>query len=66
MKTVFSNARLFRDASSAMIAGVCSGVAKHFDVNPWLVRAGAIIAFTILPFAVALAYVLAILLLRYR
>jgi phage shock protein PspC (stress-responsive transcriptional regulator) len=66
MKTVFNNARLFRDASGAMVSGVCAGLAKHLDVNPWLVRVGAIISFAFLPFATALAYVLAILLLRYR
>lgn len=66
MKTVFNNQRLFRDASGAMIAGVCAGLAKHLDIHPWLVRVGAIASFMFLPFATALAYVLAILLLRYR
>ncbi len=66
MKTVLNDRRFFRDASNAKIAGVCSGIAKHFDVNQWLVRAAAIGAFVMLPFATALAYVLAVLLLRYK
>lgn len=66
MKTGLNGARLFRDAAGAMIAGVCSGLAKHFDVSPWIVRAAAIGSFVFLPFTTALAYVLAILLLRYR
>ncbi|MFC4701707.1 PspC domain-containing protein [Glaciecola siphonariae] len=66
MKTVINDKRFFRDAAAAKIAGVCAGVAKYFDVNPWWVRAGAIAGFIVMPFATALAYVLAILLLRYR
>lgn len=66
MKTVFGKGRLFRDATGAMISGVCAGIARHFDLHPWLVRGVAIISFLFLPFAAALAYVLAILLLRIR
>ena len=66
MKTVLNESRFFRDATRANIPGVCAGIAKNIDVNPWLIRAGAVISFIILPFATALAYVLAILLLRCR
>lgn len=30
--------RLYRDVDNAMIAGVCSGIAAYFDVDPTLVR----------------------------
>lgn len=63
---MLNESRFFRDATRAKIAGVCAGIAKNIDVNPWLIRAGAVISFIILPFATALAYVLAILLLRCR
>jgi phage shock protein PspC (stress-responsive transcriptional regulator) len=66
MKNVLNDKRFFRDATKAKIAGVCAGLAKQLDINPWLVRAGAVICFVLLPVATALAYVLAILLLRYR
>jgi phage shock protein PspC (stress-responsive transcriptional regulator) len=66
MKSVLNDRRFFRDAAKAKIAGVCAGLAKHLDINPWLVRAGAVVCFVLLPVATALAYVLAILLLRYR
>lgn len=66
MKTVLNENRFFRDPHKAKIAGVCSGIAKYFDINEWLVRAGAVVAFLFMPFAVALAYVLAVLLLRYK
>jgi phage shock protein PspC (stress-responsive transcriptional regulator) len=66
MKTVINDKRFFRDAANAKIAGVCAGIAKYFDVNPWWVRGAAVVAFVMVPVATALAYVLAILLLRYR
>lgn len=66
MKAVFNENRLFRDAQRAKISGVCAGLAKQVDINPWIVRGGAILSFVVFPFATALAYVLAILLLRYK
>jgi phage shock protein PspC (stress-responsive transcriptional regulator) len=66
MKTVLNDKRFFRDAAKAKISGVCAGIAKYFDINPWLVRGAAVLSFVVLPFATALAYVLAILLLRYK
>ncbi|MDT0584220.1 MULTISPECIES: PspC domain-containing protein [Alteromonadaceae] len=66
MKTVINDRRLFRDPSRAIISGVCAGLAKYFDVNPLWVRVAAVASMAMLPFATALAYVLAILLLRYK
>ena len=66
MKTILNEKRFFRDAEHAKVSGVCAGIAKYFDINPWIVRALTIAGFLIVPFAVGLAYVLAILLLRYK
>jgi phage shock protein PspC (stress-responsive transcriptional regulator) len=66
MKDVLNDKRFFRDAAKAKISGVCAGLAKNLDIDPWWVRGGAVVAFIVLPVATALAYVLAILLLRYR
>lgn len=66
MKTVINDKRLFRDANRAIISGVCAGVAKYFDIDPLWVRVGAVISMMFLTFPTALAYVLAILLLRYK
>jgi phage shock protein C len=66
MKTVINEKRFFRDASKAKISGVCAGIAKYLDINEWIVRAMAIVAFLFFPLAIGLAYVLAILLLSYR
>jgi phage shock protein C len=48
------------------VSGVCAGIARHFDINPNWVRGATAIAFVMAPFAVALAYVLAVLLLKTR
>jgi phage shock protein C len=66
MKTVINDKRLFRDASRAVISGVCAGVARYLDVDPVWVRAAAIVSMIFLTVPTALAYVLAILLLRYK
>jgi phage shock protein PspC (stress-responsive transcriptional regulator) len=66
MKTVINDKRLFRDANRAIISGVCSGVAKYFDIDPLWVRAAAVVSMIFLTVPTALAYVLAILLLRYK
>ncbi|MFT5544106.1 MAG: phage shock protein C [Glaciecola sp.] len=64
MKTVINDKRLFRDANRAMISGVCAGVAKYLDIAPIWVRAAAVVSMIFLSLPTALAYVLAILLLR--
>lgn len=66
MRTVINEKRFFRDAHKAKVAGVCAGIAKYFDVNEWLVRAVAVASFLFFPFAIGLAYVLAVVLLKYN
>ncbi|MFT4731370.1 MAG: phage shock protein C [Gammaproteobacteria bacterium] len=66
MKTVINDKRLFRDADRAIISGVCAGLAKYLDIDPLWVRVGAIASMIFLTVPTALAYVLAILLLRYK
>lgn len=66
MKTVINEKRFFRDSEKAKVSGVCAGIAKYFDINEWIVRAVCIAGFVLAPFAVGLAYVLAVLLLSYR
>lgn len=66
MKYVKNENRFFRDPQNALISGVCAGVAKYFDVKPIWPRVAAVVGFLFAPFAIALAYVLAVLLLRYK
>jgi phage shock protein C len=63
MKTVLNDKRFFKDSQNAKISGVCAGIAKHFNIDPWIVRGVSIAAFLFFPVAVGLAYVMAMLLL---
>ncbi|MBE1287181.1 PspC domain-containing protein [Alteromonas sp. LMIT006] len=58
--------RLYRDASNPLISGVCSGIAKRFNLDAIWVRAAAVALFLFAPTAIALGYVLGILFLRKR
>jgi phage shock protein PspC (stress-responsive transcriptional regulator) len=66
MKEAINSQRFYRDKQNAKVSGVCAGLAKYFDINPWFVRGASMISLLIFPVAVALAYVLAILLLSER
>ncbi len=51
--------RLTRTPDDKMIAGVCGGLARYFDVDPTLVRVGAVISVVIGFPAVLLGYLVA-------
>ncbi len=38
-----SNGKLTKSSHDRMIAGVCGGLANHFDLDPTLVRAGFVL-----------------------
>ncbi len=33
-----ANKKLYRDTTNAKLAGVCSGIAKYFDIDPTIIR----------------------------
>lgn len=35
--------RLYRSRRESMICGVCGGIAEYFDVDPTLIRLGAVV-----------------------
>lgn len=51
--------RLIRTADDKMIAGVCGGLARYLNVDPTLVRVGAVIALAVGFPAVLLGYLVA-------
>lgn len=51
--------RLTRTPGDKMIAGVCGGLARYFDVDPTLVRVGAVVTLFIGFPAVLLGYLVA-------
>ncbi|MCF2947322.1 PspC domain-containing protein [Paraglaciecola aquimarina] len=58
--------RLYKDATHRKISGVCSGLARHWDVPRLVVRIAAVVCLIALPVVTAVAYVTATLLLPNR
>ena len=49
--------RLYKDHSNEKLCGVCSGIAKYFDLDPTVVRL-ALVAFCLLGGSGILAYII--------
>lgn len=49
--------RLYRSMTDRKIAGVCGGIAAHFDIDPVIVRLGWVLATFIIPPLTTLGYV---------
>lgn len=41
--------RLMRDPSRRRLGGVCAGIARHYDLEPWIVRLAALTALIFFP-----------------
>ena len=52
--------RLFRSKTNRMLAGVCGGLAKYFDIDPVLVRVLAVVSLVIFNIAAVIAYIVMI------
>lgn len=63
MKMPTSGKRVYRNLDNAVVAGVCSGVAKYLDVDAIWVRGAAVIAMLMMPAVTLLAYLAAVFLL---
>ena len=50
--------KLYRNTENQMLAGVCSGIADYFDIDPTLVRLGWVL-FSLLGGSGLLAYIIA-------
>jgi phage shock protein C len=50
--------RLVRTSNDQMIAGVCGGIARYFDIDPTLVRILAVVALVVAFPATVIGYVL--------
>ena len=57
---------LYRDPDRAWLAGVCAGLARHFGVEPWVVRLIGISLFLFNAFIMFWAYVAGVVLLARR
>ena len=50
--------KLYRNTENKILAGVCSGIADYFDIDPTLVRLGWVL-FSLLGGSGLLAYIIA-------
>ena len=50
--------RLYKSNREKMIDGVCAGIAEYFDIDPTLVRLGAVLL-SLAGFSGVLAYIIA-------
>lgn len=66
MQDYLNTNQFYRDTVRGKVSGVCAGLASHFSVEPWMVRAAAIAAFIFVPMVVGIAYLLAVLLIPTR
>jgi len=57
--------KLYRNTENKMLAGVCSGIADYFDIDPTLVRLGWVL-FSLLGGSGLLAYIIAALIMPDR
>ncbi|MCP1728296.1 phage shock protein PspC (stress-responsive transcriptional regulator) [Natronospira proteinivora] len=57
---------LYRDPETAVIFGICSGLANRLGINPWGLRVLALIALVFFTAATVTAYLLSALLLPRR
>ncbi|MBQ4831079.1 PspC domain-containing protein [Alteromonas sp. CI.11.F.A3] len=58
-----SQKRIYRDLDSAVISGVCAGVARHLEVDPIWVRVGAAAGLICMPAIAVIGYFAAVMLL---
>lgn len=66
MKDFLNTSQLYRDTLNAKVSGVCAGLARHFNVEAWVVRLATILAFVFMPMVVGIAYLLAVVLIPTR
>lgn len=57
---------IYKDNFHKKITGVCAGIARHFDIPRWQVRAVAVVSLLVMPHIAVIAYIVATLLLRSR
>ena len=54
-----SRNRLYRSSRDRALLGVCAGVADYWNLDPWVVRVGAVIALFVFTVPAVLGYLLA-------
>ena len=66
MFSSYDSNTIYKDNANKKLTGVCAGIARHYDKEPWLIRCAALASLVLLPGATGVAYVVATILLRTR
>jgi phage shock protein C len=66
MSRTFDTNTIYKDALNKKLTGVCSGIARFYSMERWVVRALTLGALIVFPMATGVAYVVASVLMRSR
>jgi phage shock protein PspC (stress-responsive transcriptional regulator) len=66
MRQYFEVNRLYKDQTHRKISGVCSGLARHWNVPKSLIRVAAVVCLITLPLVTVISYIGATILLPNR
>ncbi|XOV80582.1 MAG: PspC domain-containing protein [Aestuariibacter sp.] len=66
MREYYDSKKLFKDSHHSKISGVCAGLAKHWNMQIWIIRVLAVAGFLMFPVAFVVAYLAGALLLPSR
>jgi len=66
MYKAYDSQSIYKDSANKKITGVCAGIARHYDIPRWQVRAGAVAGLIFLPQVAIVAYFAGTLMLRAR
>ncbi|MCJ8270013.1 MAG: PspC domain-containing protein [Psychrosphaera sp.] len=66
MNRTYDTNTIYKDSLNKKLTGVCAGIARHYDMERWLVRGLTLGALFLMPMVTGVAYVVASVLLRNR
>ncbi|MFT4927752.1 MAG: phage shock protein C [Phenylobacterium sp.] len=66
MNRTYESNTIYKDTMHKKLSGVCSGIARYYNKERWMIRAGALISLLIFPVATGIAYLVAAVLLPNR
>lgn len=66
MYKAYDSQSIYKDNANKKITGVCAGIARHYDLPRWQVRAVAVVGLILMPQVVGVAYLVGTVLLRTR
>ena len=66
MNRTYESNTIYKDTMHKKLSGVCSGIARYYNQERWLIRTGALISLLVFPVATGIAYLVAAVLLPNR